>query len=83
MKYSRPYHDAVEMQQILVADVRKQPVRMTDRAVLARAYVELEEMKRKLKMRPLPKSIDVSKLPRNQPKRTQGPSFTETEKESL
>lgn len=30
-------------------------------AGIARAFCELEETKRKLKMRPLPKSIDVSK----------------------
>ena len=39
-----------------------------DRAALMRAWCDLQEEKRKLQMRPLPKSVDVSKLPRGKRK---------------
>ena len=52
--------DCIEIQQLAMAMIRDRVVKPSDLAVLARAYTELEECKRKLKMRPLPRSIDVS-----------------------
>ncbi len=74
---TKPYRNAVELQEMLMNDARNPETKAAVRGSLARSYCELEECKRKLKMKPLPKSVDVSKLPRNQRKRDAGPSFTE------
>ena len=43
-----------------MADAETPGLKPLIRAGIARAFCELEETKRKLKMRPLPKAIDVS-----------------------
>lgn len=73
---TRPYRQAVELQQLLLRDARSSELKPVARAALARAFVELEECKRKLRMRPLPKSVDVSKLGRS--KQSTEPVFTES-----
>ncbi len=48
-----------------------------DRSALMRAWCDLQEEKRKLLMRPLPKSIDVSKLGKGKRKAQSGPAYQE------
>jgi len=54
---------AVAMQKLLAQDAHelKDPVK---RAVVARAWCDLNEEVRKLAMRPLPRPVDTTKLPR-------------------
>jgi hypothetical protein len=60
MYASKPYRDCVELQQVIMAYCRLPTEKPVTLAALARSYCELEECKRKLKMRPLPKPIDVT-----------------------
>lgn len=62
MRYSEPYKGAVKLQRLMLRDAENPELKPLIRAGLARAYCELEEMKRKIAMKPLPKSIDVTKL---------------------
>ena len=47
-----------------------------------RSFCALQEERRKLQMRPLPKSIDVSKMQRGRGKRQNAAQFTEPEAKS-
>ena len=51
------YGQAVALQQLLLNDAREPELKPIFRAGLARAWCELEECKRKLKMKPLPGSL--------------------------
>ena len=55
---------AVEVQRILWQALKKPNVKPALLAGLARAWCDVNEERRKLRMQPLPKSVDVSKLPR-------------------
>lgn len=69
MKYSEPYHGAVEIQRLILSDARNPDLKPVARAAIARAYADLEEMKRKLKMKPLPGSLrPTSAKPQRRPK---------------
>lgn len=57
MYVSQPYHDAVELQRLILKDARSEEIKPVVRAAIARAFCELEETKRKLKMKPLPGSL--------------------------
>lgn len=59
-KHSRSFSDAKELQQLLMNAARNPDIKPVVLAALSRSYCELEECKRKLRMRPLPKAIDVS-----------------------
>jgi len=61
--YSKASAQAVEIQRLLAEDA----VNAKDgkeRAFIARAWCDVNEERRKLAMRPLPKPVDVSKLPK-------------------
>ena len=73
--YSRPYRDAVKIQQLMLGDAEKPDTKPLHRAALARAYADLEEMKRKIRMKPLSKAVDVIKLKKY--RQRQGPAFEE------
>ena len=65
---SRPYHKALELQELVLAAAKKETTTPSALAQLARAWAVLEEQKRILRMKPKPKDIDVD--PRNhKPKR--------------
>ena len=51
------------MQRLLFLDAQKD-VKPGERAAIARAWCDLNEERRKLTMRPLPRSIDTTKLVR-------------------
>ena len=55
-----PYHQAVELQAILMDAARNEETTQASLAQVARAWSELEERKRILKMKPKPKDVDVS-----------------------
>lgn len=57
---TKPYRDCVKLQQLIMRDAEIADLKPIIRAGIARAFCELEETKRKLKMKPLPKPIDVS-----------------------
>lgn len=71
MYATKPYRDAVKMQTVLMRDIENPATKPIERAQLARAWDALEERKRILKMKPLPKPIDVSA---NQGKQTRKPA---------
>ncbi len=50
MFYSEPYRGAVNLQRLILKDANDPEVKANARAQLARAYADLEEMKRKIAM---------------------------------
>ena len=76
-KFATAYSQAKELQRLLMLDARDPEIRPHDRAALARAFCDLEETKRKLRMKPLPKSVDVSKYGKRAAKPASTPNFTE------
>ena len=54
-----PFERAVELQNLLMDDARKEDLKPIVRAGIARAFKELEELKLRIKMKPAPKPIDV------------------------
>lgn len=79
---TKPYRHAVELQELIMNDARDPDLKAGERAMLARAFCDLEETKRRLKMKPLPKSVDTTKLSK-QGKRAQPTSTMIFDKESL
>jgi hypothetical protein len=69
VKYPPAYKAAVAMQRVILADCLKVETDIKLKPTLARAYKELEELKLRIRMKPAPKPIDVSK-----PKQTGIPS---------
>lgn len=76
MYYGRPYRAAVALQGVLFKTATAPDTDKKVLASLALAWDKLEERKRIIKMRPLPKSVDVSKLQRS--KQSSEPVFTES-----
>lgn len=60
MKYSVPYHNAVEAQRVAMERIRNPECSDKTIAQLMRAFVDLEMLKLRLRMKPAPKPIDVS-----------------------
>jgi hypothetical protein len=50
----------LSLQRLIITFSARESLRPAELSGLARAFCELEECKRKLKMRPLPKPIDVT-----------------------
>jgi hypothetical protein len=57
---SRAAQDAIELQAIAMRDCLKDETPVHVRAALMRAWVDLQEMRLRLAMKPAPKPIDVS-----------------------
>ena len=83
MHYTEPYRGAVKLQRLMLADADDPELKPITRAALARAYAELEEMKRKIAMRPLPKAVDVSKERARRRVKPGQKSFTEPDGEGI
>lgn len=62
LNHKNSYQQAMELQRLILNDAKDPTLKPVIRAALARAFCELEETKRKIKMRPLPKAIDVQKV---------------------
>jgi hypothetical protein len=61
---SRPYHKALELQELVLAAAKKETTTPSALAQLARAWSDLEDRKRILRMKPKPKDVDVSEKAR-------------------
>ncbi len=82
---STAFLQAKQLQQIAMDDCLNPETKPVVRAALMRAWCDLEERKRVLRMKPLPKSVDVSqaKEQRRQARlarRPPDPNFLEVEK---
>jgi hypothetical protein len=58
--HPEPYCQALVIQRILFATIQNPKLAARDQAQVARAWREIEELKRDIKMKPKPKPIDVS-----------------------
>lgn len=76
MKYSAPYRGALKIQRLIEADTLKATGK--ELALLARAFVSLEMLKLRLRMKPAPKPIDTTKIDKASTRqRLTLPNFTE------
>jgi hypothetical protein len=57
-----PYSQALELQDLLMKDARQAEIKPVARAIVARAWRDLEAMKREITMKPKPKPIDVDSV---------------------
>lgn len=76
---SRPRHSngiqqSVVIQRIVFEKLKEAGLKAAELSGLARAWCDVNEEKRKLAMRPLPRSIDVSKLAKRGRKSTAAPA---------
>jgi hypothetical protein len=76
-KISRAFSQAKRLQELLMADAETPDLKPLIRAGIARAFCELEETKRKLQMRPLPKPIDTEALKRRKEKKGSSSGLSE------
>ena len=76
-KCSTAFSQAVAMQRMLLADALKPETPPRERAQVARAWAELEERKRILRMKPKPKDVDVEKLKREEERSPRKATFFE------
>ena len=60
MRYSKPYHDAVGLQRLLTKASEDAPTK--ELSNIAKAFVALEMLKMRIRMKPAPKPVDVSKM---------------------
>jgi len=76
MRWSKPYHDAVALQRLTLAAANSPELKPGLLAGMVKAFVELEMLKLRLKMKPAPKPIDTTKMVKA-PKRQQAQDFSE------
>ncbi len=74
MRYPKAYHEACLIQRRLLQATEEMSVK--DLGNLAKAYVSLEQLKLRIRMKPAPKAIDTTKLEKLA-KTVPQPSFTE------
>lgn len=67
--YTRAIVQALALQRVVLDGALDGKPKPLELASLARVWCELEEAKRKLRMKPLPKAVDVSHLHRSKKKR--------------
>ena len=79
MKYSEPYRNALELQRLVLDKARRDDTKGAVLSGLARAFKELEELKLRLRMKPAPKAIDVSRDGSTKSKSKLTPRETPTE----
>jgi hypothetical protein len=79
---TKPYRDAVAIQSLISDDAKMVDCDPKVRCLLSRAFVELETLKLRLRMKPAPKAIDTTKLiPKGQRRKLAGSTMTETSHE--
>lgn len=61
MRHGIPYHRATKLQDLIYSTCHKESVKPIELAQLARAWDSLENRKRILKMKGLPKPVDAPK----------------------
>ncbi len=77
MRYTQPYHNAVELQRLVLGKARDPECKGAVLSSLARAFKELEELKLRMRMKPAPKAIDVSREGKSKTSGARKPSFSE------
>ena len=58
-RHKSPYSQALELQELLMNDARQPNLNPVSRAIIARAWRDMEAIKREIKMKPKPKPVDV------------------------
>ena len=76
VRYSLTYHHAVELQRLAMAGARNPELKQGLLPSYARAFVELEMLKLRIRMKPAPKPIDTTKIAAK-PTRQKQSNFTE------
>lgn len=61
MKLSEAYRDALAIQRLVAKDAKDPELVAKDRCLLARAFVELETLKLRLRGKGPPKAVDMEK----------------------
>lgn len=56
-----PYSQALELQDLLMKDAREATLKPVSRAIVTRAWKELEELKRKMQGKPDPKPVEIQR----------------------
>lgn len=74
-RWAESYLGGVAIQRIILARIKDPKASGKDIASLAQAYTDIEEMKRKIVGKPLPKPIDTAKA--QPPKDLDVPSYSE------
>jgi hypothetical protein len=64
LRHSNSLQQAVVVQRIVFNSLNEPNLKPAEVSGLARAWCDVNEERRKLRMQPLPRSIDVSKLPK-------------------
>ena len=67
-QYPNAYAQAIEIQDLLRSNAKSKAIKGVALASLARAWLDLERLKREIRMLPKPKAVDV--LPRSRGKRS-------------
>ena len=57
-----PYSQAIELQDLLMKAAREPKLKPMSLALVARAWRDLEQLKREIKMKPKPKPVDVAAI---------------------
>jgi hypothetical protein len=78
---SESYRNCLEIERLLMKDIRKEEISPRDRAVCATAFDRILDRKRILRMKPAPKAVDADKYKADRKQRSQSnePFFTEPE----
>lgn len=63
LRHSNSLQQAVVVQRIVFESLNERNLKPAEVSGLARAWCDVNEERRKLRMQPLPRSVDVSKLP--------------------
>jgi hypothetical protein len=71
--YSKASTQAAHLQQLIMELVSTDKLKPAELAGLARAWCDVQEERRKLAMRPLPRSVDVSKFQKRRRQVSAGP----------
>jgi hypothetical protein len=62
LRRKSPYSQALELQDLLMKDAREATLKPVSRAIVARAWRELEQLKREIKMKPKPKPATLDEI---------------------
>lgn len=62
VRYTLTYHNACELQRLVMNDARNPELKKGLLPSYARAFKEMEELKLRIRMKPAPKPIDTTKI---------------------
>jgi hypothetical protein len=64
LRHSNAIQQRIEVQRIVFETIKREGLKPAEVSGLARAWCDVNEEGRKQRMQPLPKSVDVSRLPK-------------------